>query len=384
MNLPIYLDYNATTPVDPRVLDAMLPYLREHFGNASSKSYTQGLIAAQAVENSRSRIAEFFNTNTQDVIFTSCATESINTAIKGTVEALYPDKNHIITSTIEHEATINVLKYLESKGIRVSYTPVNHEGFLDLNLLKDSITPQTGLISIIAANNEIGTIQDIQKLSEIAREKHVLLHLDFSQATGRVPLDLQKTPVDFVSFSGHKIYAPKGIGCLIINTESLPSTFVPLLHGGGQEKNLRGGTLNVPYIVALGKAIELINEDSADENKRIELLRDRFFDALCKHVTDVYINGPQKNRLSTNLNVLIRNVNSDTLMMNIRSIACSNTSACSSGSPEPSHVLLAIGRTVEEAKSSLRFGIGRFTTADEIETAVDTIAQAVNKLRKQL
>ncbi len=384
MELPIYLDYNATTPVDPRVLEAMLPYLQGHFGNPSSKSYTHGLIASQAVENSRNRIAAFFNTDSDNVIFTSCATESINTAIKGTVEALYPQKTHIITSTIEHEATINVFRYLESKGIQASYVPVNNEGYIDLDLLEASITPQTGLISIIAANNEIGTIQDIQKLSIIAQRNNVLLHLDFSQATGRVPLDLQKTPAAFISLAGHKIYAPKGIGCLIINKELVPASFIPLLHGGGQEKNLRGGTLNVPYIVGLGKAIELINEDSADENKRIGLLRDRFFDGLRSNVTDVYINGPQMNRLSTNLNVLFRNVSSDTLMMNIRSIACSNTSACSSGSPEPSHVLLAIGRTVEEAKSSLRFGIGRFTTADEIDTAVDTIALAVNKLRKQL
>lgn len=384
MELPIYLDYNATTPVDPRVLDAMLPYLKEHFGNASSRSYTHGLIASRAVENSRNNIAAFFNTDPDNIVFTSCATESINSAIKGTVEALYPAKTHIITSTIEHEATIQVLRYLEGKGIRVSYIPVDNEGYVDLELLQKSITPQTGLISVIAANNEIGTIQDIAKLSEIAHRNNVLLHLDFSQATGRVPLDLQKTPVAFVSFSGHKIYAPKGVGSLIINKEIAPASFVPLLHGGGQEKSVRGGTLNVPYIVALGKAIELINEDSADENNRIELLRDRFFDGLCKNVTDVYINGPQKNRLSTNLNVLFRNVSSDTLMMNIRAIACSNTSACSSGSPEPSHVLLAIGRTVEEAKSSLRFGIGRFTTEDEIDTAVETIALAINKLRMQL
>jgi cysteine desulfurase len=384
MKLPIYLDYNATTPVDPQVLDAMLPYLKEYFGNASSKSHTHGLIASQAVENSRNNIAEFFNTPVEDVIFTSGATESINTAIKGAVEALYPAKTHIITSTIEHEATFNVLRYLEGKGIQVSYIPVDSEGYIDLDMLQNAITPQTGLISIIAANNEIGTIQNLQKLSDICRERDVLLHLDFSQATGRVPLDLQATPAAFISFSGHKIYAPKGVGCLIMNNKITPASFVPLLHGGGQEKNLRGGTLNVPYIVALGKAIELINEDSADENKRIELLRDRFFDGLCKNVTDVYINGPQMNRLSTNLNVLFRNVSSDTLMMNIRSIACSNTSACSSGSPEPSHVLLAIGRTVEEAKSSLRFGFGRFTTMDEVDTAVDTIAQAVNTLRKQL
>ena len=384
MKLPIYLDYNATTPVDPRVLDAMLPYLKESFGNASSKSHTYGLVASQAVENSRKSIAKLFHASVEDVIFTGGATESINTVIKGTVEALYPAKTHIITSTIEHEATIKVLRYLEGNGIKVSYIPVNSEGYVNLDMLRDAITPQTGLISIIAANNEIGTIQNLQKLSDISRERNVLLHLDFSQATGRVPLDLQATPAAFISFSGHKIYAPKGIGCLIMNSELAPVSFVPLLHGGGQEKNLRGGTLNVPYIVALGKAIELINEDSADENKRIELLRDRFFDGLCKNVTDVYINGPQKNRLSTNLNVLFRNVSSDTLMMNIRSIACSNTSACSSGSPEPSHVLLAIGRTVEEAKSSLRFGFGRFTTMDEVDTAVDTIAQAVNTLRKQL
>jgi cysteine desulfurase len=384
MQLPIYLDYNATTPVDPRVLDAMLPYLKEYFGNASSKSHTHGLIASQAVENSRKIIADFFNAPVEDVIFTSGATESINTAIKGAVESLYPAKTHVITSTVEHEATLNVLRYLESKGIQVSYIPVDGEGYVDLDILQKAITPRTGLISIIAANNEIGTIQNLQKLSDICRKRNVLLHLDFSQATGRVPLDLQKTPVDFISFSGHKIYAPKGIGCLIINSQNVPSSFVPLLHGGGQEKNIRGGTLNVPYIVALGKAIELINEISADENKRIELLRDRFFDGLCKNVTDVYINGPQKNRLSTNLNVLFKGVSSDTLMMNTRSIACSNTSACSSGSPEPSHVLLAIGRTIEEAKSSLRFGFGRFTTQSEVDAAVGTIARAVNTLRMQL
>ena len=384
MKLPVYLDNNATTQIDPRVLDAMLPYLKEDFGNASSLSHTYGIVAAQAVEISRNKIARFFNTETNNIIFTSCATESINFALQGTIESFFPKKNHIISSTIEHHATLNTLQYLQAKGIDVTYIRVNSEGFIDLDALEKSITPKTALVTLIAANNEIGTIQDIDRLAKIAMEKEVLLHLDFSQATGKVAIDLSKIPVAFLSISAHKIYGPKGIGALIVDRNLVKDHIIPLIHGGGQEKNMRGGTLNVPFIVALGRAIEIINENSADENKTTGLLRDRLFDGLCNKLNDVYINGPQENRLVNNLNVLFKNVNSDTLLMNIRSIACSNTSACSTGNPEPSHVLRAIGRSVVDAKSSLRFGIGRFNTMEDIDYAVETISEAVLKIRQNL
>lgn len=384
MHLPIYLDYNATTPVDPLVLEAMLPYFNEHFGNASSKSHTYGLYAAEAVEASRKTIADFFNAPAEEFYFTSGVTESINWVIKEIIEAQYPEKDHIITSTIEHPATTESINYLAAKGINASFIPVDNEGRLDLSALEKTVTPKTALITIIAANNEIGTIQDIDALAQIAARNNVPLHLDFAQATGKVQLDLQKTPVDFLSVSSHKIYGPKGIGVFYIRKGSAIPALIPFMHGGGQEKGLRGGTLNVPSIVGVGKAIGLLKEYGKTENSRLKDLRDRLYNGILHECKDVFLNGSIKDRIVNNLNLCFPGINADTLMMNLRTIACSSGSACATGRGEASHILRAIGRSIEEARSSVRFGVGRFSTPAEIDYVVNVITETVRKMKSNV
>jgi cysteine desulfurase len=374
----VYLDNGATTRLDPRVLQAMHPYFEEHYGNASSVQNTFGKFAERSVERARAIIAGYFGATPGELYFTSGATESINTAIKSTVESFYPAKNHIIISAIEHPAVFSICRYLEAKGIRITVLPVDGEGFVDPDLLQNEITTATALVSLIAANNEIGTLQDIAQITTVVKEKGCLLHLDFAQATGKIPLNLKEMPIDLVSFSAHKVNGPKGIGALFVR-EGLTGNLPPLLHGGDQEKGLRGGTLNVPAIVGYGKAIDLLSGMDTEENHRMEALRNKLFYGLCSNLKNVYLNGPQTRRLFANLNVLLTGIQTTKFLQASGAIAFSTGSACATLRNEPSHVLLAIGRTKEEARSSFRFGVGRFTTGEDIDFAIDVLSEAAKK-----
>jgi cysteine desulfurase len=359
----------------------MRPYFEEYYGNASSVQNSFGKYAERSVERARTGIASYFGAFPEELIFTSGATESINMAIKGAVESFFPQRNHIIVSQIEHPAVLAICRYLAEKGIRITYLPVDSEGFIDPDLLANEITRQTALVSIIAANNEIGTMQNLAVITKAVKERDCLLHFDFAQATGKMPLNLKELPVDLVSFSAHKINGPKGIGALFLR-KSLSGGFPALIHGGKQERGLRGGTLNVPAIVGYGKAIELLSELQDEENRRMQELRDILFYGLCSNLQNVYLNGPQTNRLFANLNVLLPGIHTTKFLQSASAVAFSTGSACASGDAEPSHVLLAIGRTKAEARSSFRFGLGRFTTAEEIEYAIGILSDAAKKSKQ--
>lgn len=378
MKLPVYLDYNATTPVDPQVIEAMLPYFNEKFGNPSSKSHWYGLEAAAAVEKSRETIAAFINCKPEEIYFTSGATESINTVHNGIYE-LFGNKNvHIITSVIEHSAVINSLKKLETKGVKVTYLKVDRYGELDLDRLEREITPETKLVALMAANNEIGVLNDITGIGSICKKNSIYFHTDAAQAFGKVEIDVSKQNIDFLSFSGHKLYAPKGIGILYKKTGApLP----PYLLGGGQESGLRSGTLNVPYIAAIGKAVELMSKYSSAEAKRILELRNKLYNKLVSNLEEIFLNGKIENRLYNNLNICFKYVKASTLLSELKTIAISSGSACSTNKPEAGRVLKAIGLTDEDAFSSIRIGLGRFTTDEEIDYTAETIIQKINYLR---
>ncbi len=377
----VYLDNNATTKPDPRVVAAMLPWFEEHYANASSVQNPFGLFASRAVEKARETIASFFGAKPNELVFTGGASESINTAIKGAVELTYPLKNHLIVSKIEHPSTLAVCKYLEKKGIQITYLDVDSEGYIDLEQLTAAITDRTALVSIIAANNEIGTIQDLDAITKIVKKRDCLLHLDFAQGNGRVELDLRTLMADLVSFSAHKSHGPKGIGALFIR-ESLQKGFPPLIHGGDQELGLRGGTLNVPLIVGFKETVTLLTKEKEVENQRMAFLNNALYEGICSNIKNVYLNGPLKRRLVTNCNVLLPDINANKLLRAVKNVAFSTASACATLSTKPSHVLLAIGRTREEAQSCFRFGVSRFTTPEEIQYAVEAIALAAKNSYK--
>jgi len=382
LKLPVYMDNHATTQVDPRVLEAMLPYFTEKFGNAASRNHEFGWKAEEAVEIARGQIARLVHASPREIIFTSGATESINLALKGAAETHRDAGDHIITQATEHKAVIDVCKGLEESGLDVTYLPVDEDGLIDLETLQRAITPKTFLISIMHANNEIGVIQPIEKIGKIAKEGKVLFHVDASQSVGKIPVDVEKFGIDLLSISAHKIYAPKGVGALYVRRKNPHVEIAPMIDGGGHERGLRSGTLNVPGIVALGKACDICQKEMAEESERLRRLRDKLKDAIASRLEDTFVNGSMSHRLPNNLNVSFAGVEGDALLMGISDVAVSSGSACTSATLEPSHVLRALGVSEDLAHSSIRFGLGRFNTEDEVEYVADRVVETVKRLRE--
>jgi len=379
MKLPIYLDYSATTPVDPRVLDRMLPYLRGSFGNPASRSHSFGWDAERAVEQAREEVAALVNADPREIIWTSGATESINLALKGAAH-FYRDKGrHLVTVKTEHKATLDTMRELEREGYAVTYLDVAADGLLDIERFVESLRPDTILASVMLVNNEIGVIQDIAALGNICRARGILFHVDAAQATGKVAIDLAQLSVDLMSFSAHKTYGPKGVGALYVRRKPRVRLEAQM-HGGGHERGLRSGTLPTHQIVGMGEAFRIARSEMGSENERIRNLRDRLWAGL-QRIDEVYLNGDAERRVAHNLNVSFNFVEGESLIMAIKDIAVSSGSACTSASLEPSYVLRALGRSDELAHSSIRFTVGRFTTAEEVEFAVQLLTEKVAKLR---
>jgi cysteine desulfurase len=382
MKLPIYMDYHATTPMDPRVFEAMKPYFMETFGNAASRNHSFGWQAEEAVEKSRKQIADLVGATTKEIVFTSGATESNNLALKGVAEMYAEKGNHIITAATEHKAVLDTCKRLEKHGIRVTYLPLQTNGLVDLEMLKEAITDKTILISIMYANNEIGVIQPMAEIGKIAKAKGVLVHSDATQAVGKVPVNVIKDNIDLMSMSGHKIYGPKGVGALYVRRKSPRVQITAQMDGGGHERGMRSGTLNVPGIVGLGEACALCNADMPAESKRMAYLRDKLRGKLESELDEVYINGTMEHRLPNNLNISFAYVEGESLLMGINDIAVSSGSACTSATLEPSYVLKALGAGDDLAHSSIRFGLGRFNTEEEVDYVAAKVIDVVKKLRE--
>jgi cysteine desulfurase len=379
MKLPIYLDYSATTPVDPRVAEKMIPWLTEHFGNPASRSHAFGWEAEKAVEDARAHVAALINADPKEIVWTSGATESNNLAIKGAAQFYKGKGKHLITSLTEHKAVLDTMRELERQGFEVTYLEPEPSGLLDLEKFKAAIRPDTILASVMFVNNEIGVIQDIEKLGEICREKGLIFHVDAAQATGKVVIDLQELKVDLMSFSAHKTYGPKGMGALYVRRK--PRIRVEAqMHGGGHERGMRSGTLATHQIVGMGEAFRIAREEMATENERIRTLRDKLYKGL-REMEETFINGDLERRIPGNLNISFAYVEGESLMMAVKDVAVSSGSACTSASLEPSYVLKALGRNDELAHSSIRFTIGRFTTEDEIDYTIDLLKKQVAKLR---
>jgi cysteine desulfurase len=382
MKLPIYMDYHATTPVDPRVVQAMLPFFTEHFGNAASRNHPFGWEAEEAVEAARKQVADLIGAAAKEVIFTSGATESNNLALKGVAEMYREKGNHIITCVTEHKAVIDTCKKLEKNGYRVTYLQVQKDGRIDLDELRAAITDKTILISIMAANNEIGVLQPIAEIGAIAKERGILFHSDAVQAAGKVPFNVNDLKVDLVSLSAHKMYGPKGVGALYVRRRNPRVLLSEQINGGGHERGMRSGTLNVPGIVGLGKAAELCRQEMAAETARLVKLRERLNKALHDNLDELYINGSMEHRLPHNLNISFAYVEGESLLMGINDVAVSSGSACTSASLEPSYVLKALGAGDDLAHSSIRFGLGRWTTEEEVDYVVKKLTNVVRRLRE--
>jgi cysteine desulfurase len=381
--IPIYLDNHATTQVDARVLEAMLPYFSEKFGNAASKSHAFGWEAEAAVDTAREQIARLIGAaSPREIVFTSGATESDNLALKGVAQSHHERGNHIVTCVTEHKAVLDSCKILEKHGFEVTYLPVNSAGLVELGRLQAALTAKTILISIMAANNEIGTIQPIKEIGQLAKERGILFHTDATQAVGKVSINVEDMGVDLLSLTAHKMYGPKGIGALYVRWSKPRVKITPLIDGGGHERGMRSGTLNVPGIVGLGKACELSRLEMAAEGQHVKGLRDRLERALLEQLEEVCINGDPVNRLSGNLNMSFAGIDGESLMMALKEIAVSTGSACTSASLEPSHVLKAIGLEDAMAHASIRFGIGRFNGQDEIDYTVKRVVEEVTRLRE--
>jgi len=382
IKLPVYMDYHATTPVDPRVLETMLPYFTERFGNAASRNHEFGWTAEEAVENARAQIARLVNATPKEIIFTSGATESDNLAIKGAAEMYREKGNHIITQVTEHKAVLDTCKRLEKYGYEVTYLPVQKDGRVDLDELRSAITPKTILISIMYANNEIGVIQPIAEIGKIAKEKGVLFHVDGVQAAGKIPVDVQKDNIDMLAISAHKMYGPKGVGALYVRRRNPRVQLAAVIDGGGHERGMRSGTLNVPGIVGFGRAAEICQNEMPQESTRMSALRDRLKDGLFAKLDELYINGSMIHRLPSNLNVSFAFVEGESLLMGINDVAVSSGSACTSATLEPSYVLKALGVGEDLAHTSIRFGLGRFNTQEEVDYVVDRVSEVVIRLRE--
>ncbi|MDR2208543.1 MAG: IscS subfamily cysteine desulfurase [Azoarcus sp.] len=381
MKLPIYLDYSATTPVDPGVVQAMIPWLSEHFGNPASRSHAFGWEAEAAVEKARENVAALVGADPREIIWTSGATESNNLAIKGSAHFHKTKGRHIVTLKTEHKAVLDTVRELEREGFEATYLGVQENGLIDIDAFRAALRPDTRVVSVMLVNNEIGVIQPIEEIGEICREKGIVFHVDAAQATGKVEIDLLKLPVDLMSFSAHKTYGPKGIGALYVRRKPR-ARLEAQMHGGGHERGLRSGTLPTHQIVGMGEAFRLARENMASELPRIRALRDRFLAGI-SGIEATYINGDMtsERRVPHNLNVSFAYVEGESLMMSIKDIAASSGSACTSASLEPSYVLRALGRDDELAHSSIRFSFGRFTTAEEIDYAIEVIKRGVTKLR---
>ncbi|MDR5170897.1 IscS subfamily cysteine desulfurase [Methylobacillus flagellatus] len=378
---PIYLDYSATTPIDPRVAEKMIPYLTEHFGNPASRSHAFGWTAEKAVENAREEVAKLVNADPREIVWTSGATESNNLAIKGAANFYSPSKGkHIVTVQTEHKAVIDTVRELERLGYEATYLIPEPNGLVDLEKFKAALRPDTVLASVMLVNNEIGVIQDIEAIGNICREQSVIFHVDAAQATGKVNIDLQKLPVDLMSFSAHKTYGPKGIGALYVRRK--PRVRIEAqMHGGGHERGMRSGTLATHQIVGMGEAFRIAREEMDSENVRIRQLRDRLLKGL-QEIDEVYVNGDLEHRVAHNLNISFNFVEGESLIMAVKDIAVSSGSACTSASLEPSYVLRALGRSDELAHSSIRFSIGRFTTEEDIDYTVQLMKGKIGKLRE--
>jgi cysteine desulfurase len=382
MKTPIYMDYHATTPLDERVLAAMMPYFREKFGNAASRNHSFGWEAEQAVERARKQIADLIGATPKEIVFTSGATESDNLALKGAA-GMYAEKgNHIITVTTEHKAILDTAKRLSKQGFEVTFLPVQKDGLIDLDELRRAITPKTILISVMHANNEIGVLQPVREIGQIAREHGVLFHTDGTQAAGKVPVDVNADNIDLMSLSGHKMYGPKGIGALYVRRKNPRVQLTAEMDGGGHERGMRSGTLNVPGIVGLGEACEICQREMAEESVRLAGLRDRLKDRLFAELDEIYINGSMTSRLPNNLNVSFAYVEGESLLMGIKEVAVSSGSACTSATLEPSYVLRALGVGEDLAHTSIRFGLGRFNTEEEIDYVAGRVVDVVKKLRE--
>jgi cysteine desulfurase len=382
VKLPIYMDNHATTPVDPRVLEAMLPYFTEKFGNAASRNHSFGWAGEEAVESARQQVASLINATAKEIIFTSGATESDNLMIKGVAEMYREKGNHIITQAIEHKAVLDTCKRLEKEGYEVTYLPVQKDGRVDPEDVRKAIKPTTILISIMYANNEIGSINPIAEIGKIAKEHGIIFATDGVQAIGKIPVDVQKDNIDLLAISAHKLYGPKGVGALYVRRRNPRVQLSAIIDGGGHERGMRSGTLNVPGIVGLGKACEIAQKEMVEESKRLSGLRDRLKTKLEAKLDETFINGSLEYRLPHNLNMSFAYVEGESLLMGINDIAVSSGSACTSATLEPSYVLKALGVGEDLAHTSIRFGLGRFTTEEEVDYVVDKMVQVVTKLRE--
>jgi len=380
MKLPIYLDYSATTPVDPRVAGKMIPYLTEHFGNPASRSHAFGWKAEEAVEEARANVAALINCDAKDIVWTSGATESINLALKGAAEFYKTKGRHLITVKTEHKATLDTCRELERRGFEVTYLDVGTDGMLDLNRLEAAIRKDTILVSVMFVNNEIGVVQDVAAIGEMCRKRGVLFHVDSAQATGKCPIDLRALKVDLMSFSAHKTYGPKGVGALFVRRKPRVRLEAQI-HGGGHERGFRSGTLATHQIVGIGEAFRIARLEMAAENERVRALRDKLLKGV-QRMEEVFVNGHLEHRVPHNLNVSFNFVEGESLIMAVKDIAVSSGSACTSASLEPSYVLRALGRSDELAHSSIRFTLGRFTTEEEVDYTVNHISAKVAKLRE--
>jgi cysteine desulfurase len=381
MKLPIYMDNHATTPVDPRVFEAMKPYFTDVFGNAASRNHSFGWQAEDAVEKARKQIADLIGATAKEIVFTSGATESNNLAIKGVADMYAEKGNHIITQATEHKATLDTCKRLEKEGFKVTYLPVQANGLIDLDQLRAALTDKTILISIMYANNEIGVLQPIAEIGKIAKQRGILFHTDAVQAAGKVPVNVTQDNVDLLSISAHKLYGPKGVGALYVRRRNPRVQLTAQIDGGGHERGMRSGTLNVPGIVGLGEACALAKKEMAEETKRMSHLRDKLKDRLLANLDEVFINGTMEHRLPNNLNISFAYVEGESLLMGINDVAVSSGSACTSATLEPSYVLKALGAGDDLAHSSIRFGLGRFNTEEEVDYVAAKVIDVVKKLR---
>ena len=382
MKLPIYMDNHATTPVDPRVFEAMRPYLTNVFGNSASRNHSFGWEAEEATEKARKQVASLIGATAKEIVFTSGATESNNLALKGVAEMYAEKGNHMITAATEHKAILDTCKRLEKHGTRVTYLPVQQNGLVDLDQLRAAITDKTILISIMHANNEIGVLQPVREIGRIAKERGVLFHTDGTQAAGKIPVNVLEDNIDMMSISAHKMYGPKGVGALYVRRRNPRVQLTAQMDGGGHERGMRSGTLNVPGIVGLGEACALAQAGLAQESQRMEYLRDKLKDRLLASLDEVYINGTMEHRLPNNLNVSFAYVEGESLLMGINDIAVSSGSACTSATLEPSYVLKALGAGDDLAHSSIRFGLGRFNTEEEVDYVAEKVIDVVKKLRE--